>query len=110
MFRVVRFQTGEIKEIVNELKNGKIPCVDVDDADEFNWLVNVLKSSGIYLIEDLPLDKNARDPVKEPEFEFRAGFFTKEVKASEVKKNDILYIDIYFEPFEEPTYAPVGEM
>jgi len=42
--------------------------------DEFNWVVKKLEEYNIYLAKNIPFDKNARDRVKEPEFEFRAAF------------------------------------
>ncbi|MFZ5989003.1 MAG: hypothetical protein ACOYWZ_18015 [Bacillota bacterium] len=100
MFYHVRYQTGEIEDVVKEMKKGIIPCMDVDDMNEFNWVVNKLSEYGVHLVESLPFDKDARDRVKEPEFEFRAPF---SVKDSET----LMYIDFYFEPFIEEDYDPI---
>lgn len=96
MFYQVRFQTGEIEEIVSQMKAGKIPCMDVTDMDEYNWVVEKLSSFGIQRASDIPLDKAARDRIKEPEFEFRAAFTSSD--------NVLRYIDFYFEPFIEKEY------
>jgi len=74
MFYQIRYQTGEIEDMVAEMKKGNIPCMDVDNMDEFNWVVKKLEEYNIYLAKNIPFDKNARDRVKEPEFEFRAAF------------------------------------
>lgn len=110
MFRQVRYQTGEIDDIISEMKSGNIPCMDVDDMDEFNWFIGQLAGKGVYVVEDLPYDKNARDRVKEPEFEFRVAFSAKPAKKSEIDKDKLMYIDFYFEPTVEDTYDPVGEI
>lgn len=101
MFYQVRFQTGEIEEIVREMKNGNIPCMDVVDMDEYNWVVQKLSEHGILRLENVPLDKNARDKLKEPEFEFRAAF------SQSGDSNNLMYIDFYFEPFIEEDYASI---
>lgn len=110
MFRQVRFQTGEMKEIINCMKDGDIPCMDVDDYDEFHQFVKQLKGQGIYPVEGLPHDKNARNRVKEEEFEFRAAFYTQKITAEETAGKKLLYIDFYFEPFIEETYDSVSEL
>ncbi|NLD47712.1 MAG: hypothetical protein GX660_11010 [Clostridiaceae bacterium] len=104
MFYQVRFQTGEIKEIVEEMKKGEIPCMDVVDMNEFNWVVQKLSEHGILRLENIPLDNNARDKLKEPEFEFRAAF--SQLKDSK-GENNLMYIDFYFEPFLEEEYDSV---
>lgn len=110
MFYQVRFQTGEIKQIIDEMKKGNIPCMDVNDGDEMNWFIKELESKGIFRVEDIPYDKNARDRVKEPEFEYRIAFYTSPVKASGLEGKTPMYIDFYFEPIVDRTYDPVGEM
>jgi len=110
MFRQVRYQTGEIEDIIKEMKSGNIPPMDVDDEDELQWFIQQLEKHGIYKVEGLPYDKNARDVLKEPEFEFRIGFYTRSVKADEINPKDLMYIDFYFEPIPEETYDSVGEM
>jgi len=55
MFWQVRYQTGEIEDIVNEMKKGNIPPVDVDDTEEMEWVVGELAKHGIYRVEGMPL-------------------------------------------------------
>ncbi len=110
MFYEIRFQTGEMSQIIDEMKKGNIPCMDVTDADEMNWFIKQLETKGIYKVEDLPYDRNARDGVKEPEFEYRIAFYTSPIKASDLNGKTPMYIDFYFEPIIERTYDPVGEM
>lgn len=100
MFYQVRFQTGEIEEVVSEMKAGKIPCMDVIDMDEYNLVIEKLSASGIQRASDIPLDKAARNRIKEPEFEFRAAFTSAD--------NILMYIDFYFEPFIEKEYDSVN--
>lgn len=110
MFYQVRFQTGEMPQIIDEMKKGNIPCMDVNDGDEMNWFISQLEAKGIYKIQDIPYDKQARDRVKEPEFEYRIAFCTSKINADELKGKTPLYIDFYFEPLVDRTYDPVGEM
>ena len=110
MFYQVRFQTGEMPQIIDEMKKGNIPCMDVNDEDEMNWFIKELESKGIFKVEDMPYDKNARDRVREPEFEYRIAFYTSPVKAAGLDGKAPLYIDFYFEPIVDRTYDPVGEM
>lgn len=100
MFRQIRFQTGEIDEIISEMEKGNVPCMDVDDVDEFNWFLTRLAAKGISRVESIPPDKNARDRLKEPEFEFRAAFRS-------AKSDRIMYMDFYFEPDEEESYDAI---
>lgn len=110
MFVHIRYQTGELKEVLDEMEKGSIPCMDVDDMQEYNWVISRLAQQGMFRIKDMEPDKNARDRIREPEFEFRASFFTKSSKLDELDKKDIMYIDFYFEPIEDDTYDPIGEM
>jgi len=110
MFWQVRYQTGEIEDIVNEMKKGNIPPVDVDDTEEMEWVVGELAKHGIYRVEGMPYDKHARDRVKEPEFEFRVAFCSRPAKSNEVSPEELMYIDFYFEPEIEETYDPIGEI
>ncbi|NMB34219.1 MAG: hypothetical protein GX992_08360 [Clostridium sp.] len=103
MFYQIRYQTGEIEEVVTQMKKGNIPCMDVDDTKEFNWVINELAQKGMQRILDAPPDRNAKDTLKEPEFEFRIAFSN----ISNAKDTSIYYIDFYFEPFEEEDYAGV---
>ncbi len=110
MFYQVRFQTGEMSKIIDEMKNGNIPCMDVNDDDELNWFLKQLEAQGIYKVQDMPYDKNARDRVKEPEFEYRIAFYNSPVQADQLNGKTPLFIDFYFEPVVDRTYDPVGEM
>jgi len=110
MFYEVRYQTGEINQIIDEMKKGNIPCMDVNDVDELNWFIKQLETKGIYKVEDMPYDINARDRVKEPEFEYRIAFYTSPVKAADLNGKTPMYIDFYFEPIVDRTYDPIGEM
>ncbi len=110
MFYEVRFQTGEMTQIIDEMKKGNIPCMDVYDDDETDWFIKQLEIQGIYRIQDIPYDKNARDRVKEPEFEYRAAFYTSRISSAQLNGGIPLYIDFYFEPYVDRTYDPVGEM
>jgi hypothetical protein len=110
MFRQVRYQTGELQDILKDMKKGIIPCMDVDDNDELEWFINQLTKHGIFKVSGLPYNKDARNRVNEPEFEFRIGFYNKPVDANDLKDSDLMYIDFYFEPDIEETYDPVGEM
>lgn len=107
MFNQIRFQTGEIKEIIDEMKKGNIPCMDVDDEDDFQRFVNELSKRNILLAENVPFDRKARDGVKEPEFEFRAAFFDKEAGSTPLQSQDFMFIDFYFEPELEETYDSI---
>ncbi|MCX7923523.1 MAG: hypothetical protein N3B21_16165 [Clostridia bacterium] len=107
MFYQVRYQTGEINDVIEEMKQGQIPCMDVDNKEELNWVVSELSKNGIYKIENLAYDKDARDRIKEPEFEFRIGFYNSPVSANDVDTNAIMYIDFYFAPDEEETYDSI---
>lgn len=101
MFYEIRYQTGELDKVVSDMLQSKIPCMDVDNIDEFEWVISELKKKGILKADEIPYDKNARDPIKEPEFEFRAAFKDTNNKSS------YLYIDFYFEPFEDRDYDPI---
>jgi hypothetical protein len=80
MFRTTRYRTGETEDIIKEMKEGKIPCVDVDNPDELEWYLKYLNQFGIYKVEGLHYDRNCRDTIKEPEFECRIGFYTNMMK------------------------------
>lgn len=100
----IRYQTGELDEVAAEMKKGAVPCMDVLDRQEYEWVVEQLASKGIFRLTDIPEDRNARDRLKDPDFEFRAAFSPTGPCAAP------LYLDIYFEPDYERTYAPVGEL
>ncbi len=107
MFRQFRYQTGEIDEVIAEMKNGNIPCMDVYDEAELEWVIERLSERGIYKVEGLPYDKTARDTVQEPEFEFRIAFSDRPLNAGEIGGQKLMYIDFYFEPVEERDYDPI---
>ena len=110
MFRQIRFQTGEVSQVASEMKSGGIPCLEVIDHDEFESFVKQLHKFGIEKSQDILYDKNARDRIKEPEFEFRAAFYLVEVDELSKVHPDIMYIDVYYEPDFERTYDSVGEI
>jgi hypothetical protein len=107
MFRQIRFQTGEAKEIINELDKGNIPCIDVDDWEDFHRFVEILSRHGIIRAIDVPFDKNARDRVEEPEFEFRAAFTHKGSDIHVQHDAKLMFIDFYFEPVIDETYDTI---
>lgn len=107
MFRQIRYQTGEIEEIKSELKKGNIPCTDVDNMEEFNLFVEMLSKHGIYIVQGIPFDKNARDRVKEPEFEFRVSFTFNQSGLDKKDDQNLMFIDFYFEPEVEETYDSI---
>ena len=45
----IRYQTGEINEVIKEMEEDKIPCIDVVDDDEFKWTIIQLESKNIIL-------------------------------------------------------------
>ena len=102
MFRQVRYQTGELDDVIKEMEIGNIPCMDVDDSDEFDWVVVQLSKRGMYLVESVPFDRNARDKIKEAEFEYRVTF-----SKISPQHNSFMYIDFYFEPDIEETYDSI---
>jgi hypothetical protein len=109
MFREIRYQTGESLQVFEEMKNGGIPCLEVLDHEDFESFAERLEAFGIKKSDGIPYDKNARDGVKEPEFEFRAAFHSVEAGKTP-QMPDTMYIDVYFEPEIERTYDPMGEM
>jgi hypothetical protein len=103
MFYQIRFQTGETTDIISEMKKGNIPCMDVEDIDEFNWFINHLSENGVYKVDSIPYDKNSRDKIKEPEFEFRVAFSD----TKDGKNEKLMYIDFYFPLVEDETYDSI---
>ncbi len=99
-WRGFRYQTGEVQEIAKKMKEGQIVSVDIDQDEEMDELIKDLEQESIYRVEGLPEDYDARALVDEPEFRFRIGFYTKQVKANEIGENKILYIDFF--TIEEP--------
>lgn len=106
MFREIRYQTGEVREVAQAMKTGEIPHLEVNFIEEFELFAERLNEYGISKVKELPYDKNARDRVSEPEFEFRAAFSEKPGAG----RDGLMYIDVYFEEDPEETYDPVGEM
>lgn len=104
MFHQIRYQTGEIGEIAAEMKNGSIPCMDVQNREEYEWVLERLIERGIYRHAQTPEDRTARDRLREPDFEFRTAFCLKDSNSAS------MYLDVYFEPDYEETYDPVGEL
>ncbi|TYQ15532.1 UNVERIFIED_CONTAM: hypothetical protein Cloal_1999 [Acetivibrio alkalicellulosi] len=108
MFYHVRYQTGEIVDVVKDMKNGNIPCMDVKDMDEFMWVVKQLSKHDVFLVESIPFDKSVRDPLKEPEFEFRAAFSSQASFCTSIDNiSELMYIDFFFEPYQEKDYDPI---
>lgn len=107
MFMTVKYQTGELSDVVKDLHDGKIPCLEVEDTSELNWVLNKLTEFSVYQVKDLPFDRNARDMIKEPDFEFRIAFTPYPSDVNTYKKEDLLFIDVYFEIIELESYAPI---
>lgn len=110
MFVHIRYQTGEIDQVIEEMKKGNIPCMDVEDSDEYNWVIGQLRNKNVYKIEELSHDINARNRIQEPEFEFRDAFSLTNASQNEIHKSQLMYIDFYFEPIEDETYDSIGEI
>lgn len=110
MFRQTRFQTGELTDITAEMEKGRIPCMDVDNNEEFEWFVKLLARHGFFRVENMPYDRTARDRVREPEFEFRVPFCRYPARAENIKIDELMYIDVYFEPDIDETYDSIGEI
>ena len=101
MFRTIKYQTGELQSVVNDMKDGKIPMLEVDNLDELNWVLKQLEKYLIFRITNLKPDKNARNAVREPDFEFRLAFSYN----NDLSK--IMYIDIFEEPIPDKDYDPI---
>ncbi|WHH61399.1 hypothetical protein [Petroclostridium sp. X23] len=99
-WRGFRYQTGEIEDIVKKLRDEGLVEVDADTDEEVNEVIKDLGKMNIYQIEGLPYDYNARVLADEPEFLVRIGFSTRPVKAEDIDKDKILYIDFF--RIEEP--------
>lgn len=110
MFYQERYQTGEIKKIISDMQNGLIPCMDVDDSEELNWFIGQLQENGLYKVSGQQYDVNARDRVKEPEFEYRISFYSSPITMQEAQDKKLMFLDVYFEPIIDRTYDPCGEM
>jgi hypothetical protein len=110
MFREIRFQTGEVREVAEAMKAGSIPHLEVNYMEEFEAFAGRLQEYGLYRAEELAPDKTARDRIAEPEFEFRAAFRSKPAMPAAPGSEGLMYIDVYFEEEPEESYDPVGEM
>lgn len=110
MFKEVRFQNGEVREVAAALKSGTIPCLEVTYLKEFEIFSDRLRAFNIFQVPGILYDKTARDGVKEPEFEFRAAFTGQEDISTSENRMELMYIDVYFEAEPEESYDPVGEM
>ena len=110
MFYQERYQTGEIKKIISDMQNRLIPCMDVDDSEELNWFIGQLEANGVYKVSGQQYDVNARDRVKEPEFEYRISFYSSPITLQEAQDKKLMFLDVYFEPIIDRTYDPCGEM
>ena len=102
----LRYQTGEAVEIIKMMKTGSIPKVDVYDHEDFKLFTDILEKHNIFVAEDVPFDRTARDTVKEPDFEFRAGFFEK--SNGILNTNHLMFIDFYFEPYVFEDYDEIS--
>jgi hypothetical protein len=107
MFYSIRFQTGEIKEFASEIKIGKIPCMDLIDMEEYRQVCIALRSFGVYEVEGQTYDVNARNRVKEPDFEFRAKFHVNADSQKGDKDNCEMFADFYFEQYIERDYDSI---
>ena len=101
MFYIIKYQTGELDAVVSDMKNGKIPMLEVDDTNELNWVIDRLREKNIYRIDSIEPDKKARDAVLEPDFEFRIAF------SYNNDLSNIMYIDIFEEPIPDEDYDPI---
>lgn len=111
MFRQLRYQSGEVREVAETMKKGTIPCLEVEYFEEFKIFTDRLREFGIFQAICIPYDKTARDGVKEPEFEFRAAFSEQaNGSAAAGSIENLMYIDVFFEAEMEESYDPVGEM
>ena len=79
--------------MVQELKEKGLVEADADSDWELEEFIKDLEKEGIFRVEGLEEDYEARDLVKEPEFYVRIGFYTSPVKVEEIEQDKILYID-----------------
>jgi hypothetical protein len=107
MFREIRYQTGEINDIITEMKKGNIPCMDVDDSEDMARFIKELSTRNFLVVQDMPFNRNARDRVKEPEFEFRVAFSEIAPLSDKNDINNVKFIDFYFEPDVEESYDSI---
>lgn len=105
----IRYQTGELNEVVKEMNEGNIPEMDVEDNKEYEWVLVQLAERGVHKVVEFSADKEARDPVIEPEFEFRDAF-SKEKDKKYTGKDGLMFLDFFFEPIMDRDYDAVGEL
>ena len=63
-WRGFRYQTGEVKEMAQKLKEGNLVEADLDDERELDEIIKDLEAEGVYPVEGLPYDDKARDQVE----------------------------------------------
>jgi hypothetical protein len=108
MFYEIRYQTGELNKVISDMLEKKIPCMDVDNMSEFEWVLSELSKKEIIRAKNVPYDKNAHDSVKEPEFEFRVAFLNKNDESKTTHDPSYyMYIDFYFEPIADRDYDSI---
>ncbi len=110
MFKEMRFQTGEVREVAEAMKKGIIPNLEVQFHNEFEIFAGRLGDYGVFKAFGTPYDETARDRVKEPEFEFRAAFSEQSDGSASDTTAKLMYIDVYFELEPEETYDSIGEI
>ena len=107
LWKGIRYQTGEIKKVAEELKKGKIVEMDLDFEEELDEVITDLEEEGIYKIKDYPYDYNAIDLVENPEFMLRAGFYTEPVNINDINEEKILFIDFFMIEEQEEDYDEI---
>ena len=101
MFRTLKYQTGELDAVVNDMKNDIIPMLEVDDSTELTWVINELEKYSVFRAKTIPPDRKARNAVSEPDFEFRLAFLL------DHDTSHTMYIDIFEEPIKDRDYDPI---
>ncbi|MBP5426513.1 MAG: hypothetical protein J6Y29_01220 [Clostridiales bacterium] len=101
MFRTLKYQTGELNAVVNDMRNGIIPMLEVDNSAELAWVIDELKKYSVFRMENILPDKKARDAVAQPDFEFRLAF------SIDNDTSNIKYLDIFEEPIPDRDYDPI---
>lgn len=99
----IRYQTGELRDLVEDLKNNLIPKLDCDNIDKLNWCLEQLKTMGVTEDTSIPRDKYAIDRDKFYDYEYRIAFNVDGIEGTR-------YVDIYFEPTLDDDYDPISEM
>jgi len=90
MNRGFRYQTGEIKEVAQLMKQNIIPEIDIDKEEELEEIINDLKSYGFFRSQAKE-DYNAKDKEKYPDFLYRLEFVNED-------NNQKYYLDVYEAP------------